>query len=127
MLGERLVFYDTVEETDTDGELLYTVREERYYDYVTDFLSELKSSGFLSQTDGVMLEEKFDVRIVYDMKYQVRFGNTRELGAKFKVLFGILREGTVAEYKEKTDIDVSVPSRATARVDLTLDFTEFDD
>lgn len=127
VLGEILVFYDTVEETDSDGELLYPVRDKKYYDYASDFLHELKKSGFLAQTDGVDLEQKFDLRIVYDMKYQVRFGGSYDLGAKFKVLFGILREGTVAEYKEKTVVDVSKPSMATARIDLTLDFSEFDD
>ena len=127
VIGEKLVFYDTVEETDSEGELLYPVRDKKYYDYVSKFLSELKESGFLEQTDGVELEEKFNLRIVYDMKYQVRFGSSSDLGAKFKVLFGILREGTVAEYKEKTVVDVSKPSMATARIDLTLDFSEFDD
>ena len=127
VVGERIVFYDTVEETDSEGELLYEVKDESYYAYVSEFLSALKDSGFLSQTDGVLLEEKFDVRIVYDLKYQIKFGNSGNLDAKFGALFGILNEGTVVGYKDNVSIDLSLPSMPTARADLTLDFTEFDD
>lgn len=126
-LGEYIVFYDTVEETDTEGETLYEVKEEKYYDFATNFLSSLKESGFLKQTDGVVLEEKFDIRIIYDMKYQINFGSSANLEAKLGALFGIMREGTVVDYKETVSIDVSNPSRPTARADLTLDFSEFDD
>lgn len=127
VLGESLIFYDTVEETDTEGETLYEVKEEKYYSYITDFLSALKDSYFLSQTDGIMLEEKFDIRIVCDLKYQVRFGNSASLGAKLGALFEVFEEGSAVEFKDNVIIDVSQPSRPTARVDTTLDFSEFDD
>lgn len=127
VLGESLIFYDTVEETDTEGETLYEVKEEKYYSYITDFLSALKKSYFLGQTDGIILEEKFDIRIVCDLKYQVRFGNSASLGAKLGALFEVFEEGSVVEFRDNVIIDVSQPSRPTARVDMTLDFSEFDD
>lgn len=126
VLGEKLVFYDTVEETDTEGETLYEVKEERAYAYVSDFLSALKESGFSEQTDGVMLDVKFAVTIVYDMKYKVCFGDASELGPKFNILFGILNDEAMKSM-EKVYIDLSTPSKATARPDNTLDFSEFDD
>jgi hypothetical protein len=127
VLGESLIFYDTVEETDTEGETLYEVKEERYYDYIPAFLKALRKSYFLSQTDGIMLEEKFDIRIVCDLKYQVKFGNSASLNAKLGALFEVFEEGSVVEYKDSVIIDVSQPSRPTARTDATLDFSEFDD
>lgn len=127
-LGKCLVFYDTVEETDTEGEPLYEVKEPRFYDYATDFLKHLKESesGFLDQTDGIVLDEKFDITLIYDLKYQVKFGSVTNLDAKLNVLFAILNEGTAVKM-EKAVIDLTTPSKATAREDTALDFSEFDD
>lgn len=127
-LGECLVFYDTVEETDAEGEPLYEVKEPRFYDYATDFLKHLKESesGFLDQTDGILLDEKFDITLIYDLKYQIKFGSASNLDAKLRVLFGILNEGTAVKM-EKAVIDLTTPSKATAREDVDLDFSEFDD
>ena len=126
VLGEKIVFYDTVEETDTEGELLYEVKEEKYYAFVTDFLSALKDSGFSEQTDGVALREKFAIALIYDMKYKVNFGTSVDLGTKFNILFGILNDEAMKSM-EKVYIDLTTPSKATARPDLTLDFSEFAD
>ena len=125
-LGEILVFYDTVEETDTEGELLYEVKETRYYDYATEFLSDICENGFLYQTDGIVLDEKFNVYLVYDMKYKVIFGNTDDLDAKFRIFFEILNEGSM-QYADKAVIDLRTHSKATARPDPDLDFSEFED
>ena len=127
-VGETLVFYDTVEETDTEGELLYEVKDPSFYDYACKFLSTLKDSesGFLKQTDGIILDEKFDITLIYGLKYEVRFGGISNLDAKLRVLFGILNEGTVVKM-DKAIIDLTDPSKATARADTDLDFTEFDD
>ena len=126
VLGEKLVFYDTVEETDTAGELLYEVKEEKYYAYVSDFLSALKDSGFSPQTDGVVLEEKFAITLIYDMKYKISFGNVSDLGAKFNILFEILNDEAMKSM-EKVYIDLSTPSKSTARPDNSLDFSAFED
>ena len=128
IIGENIVFYDTVEETDIEGDPLYEVKDKSFYDYVSYFLTSLKESesGFLEQTDGIILDEKFDVTIIYNMKYQVKFGGISNLDAKLRVLFSILNEGTAVKM-EKAIIDLTSPSKATAREDLDLDFSEFDD
>lgn len=123
-VGEKIVFYDTVEEKNSNGELLYKVREESFYDYVTSFLTRLRLSSYHEKANGVILEEKFDVTLIYDEKYKIVFGNVSNLDVKFSVLGKIIAEGSL-DYAEKVSIDVSEPSRATARADLTLDFSEF--
>ena len=127
-VGEKLVFYDTVEETNEEGELLYEVKDEQLYSYVSNFLTVLKDSNntILQATDGVALDEKFNIYIVYNMKYQIKFGSATSLDAKFSVLHSILKEGT-AERMEKAVIDLTTPSKATAREAVDLDFSEFVD
>ena len=63
---------------------------------------------------------------IYDEKYKVVFGNASNLEMKFSILGEIISEGSM-DYAEKVSIDLSEPSRATARADLTLDFSEFVD
>ena len=125
-VGEKIVFYDTVEETDSNGEPLYKVREEAFYDYVKKFLTHLRLGSYHAKANGVILEEKFDVTLIYDEKYKVVFGNASNLEMKFSILGEIISEGSM-DYAEKVSIDLSEPSRATARADLTLDFSEFVD
>ena len=125
-LGERLVFFDTVEETDTEGETLYEVREEDFYSYVTRFLSALKESGYHTDANGVILTEKFDVTLIYSEKFKVIFGNVNDLDVKFRVFYEILAEGSM-QYSDRATIDLSDPTRPTARTDLTLDFSEYVD
>ncbi len=125
-IGEKIVFYDTVEETDTEGETLYEVKDEKVYAYAENFLKELKRSGYHSAADGVILDEKFDVTLIYSQKFSIRFGTATDLDVKFRVLYEILAEGSM-QYAEKASVDLSDPSKATARADLTLDFSEFID
>lgn len=126
VVGERLVFYDTVEETDTEGETLYEVKEEKFYAYVSNFLSALKDSGFSEQTDGVILDEKFAITVIYDMKYKINFGSVNDLSSKFNILFGILNDEAMKSM-EKVYVDLSTPSKSTARPDNSLDFSAFED
>lgn len=126
VVGKKIVFYYTVEETDTEGETVYEVEERAKYDYVTEYLKALKSSGYHSEANGVILEEKFDVRLIYAKKFNVKFGDSRDLDVKFRVLYEILAIGDM-KYSDKATIDLSDPSRATSRTDLTLDFSEFVD
>ena len=124
VLGKELVFYDTVEETDTEGELLYELRDESFYSYVTKFLKELKDSGYHADANGVILEEKFEVTLIYAEKFKVKFGNVSDLDVKFRILYEILAEGTM-QYSDRATVDLSDPTRPTARTDLTLDFSEY--
>ena len=126
VVGEKLVFYDTVEETDTEGETVYEIKEESFYEYTTKFLKNLKESGFHSDANGVILTQKFDITLIYAEKFSICFGNVNDLDEKFRVLYEILAEGSM-QYAEKCSIDLTNPSRATARADLTLDFSEFID
>lgn len=126
VVGEKLVFYDTVEETDTEGETVYEIKEESFYEYTTKFLKNLKESGFHSDANGVILTQKFDITLIYAEKFSICFGNVNDLDEKFRVLYEILAEGSM-QYAEKCSIDLTYPSRATARADLTLDFSEFID
>ncbi len=126
VLGEELVFYDTVEETDTEKETLYEVRDEAFYAYTVKFLKELKDSGYHTDANGVILTEKFDITLIYAKKFQISFGNVIDLDIKFRVLYEILAEGST-QYSDKVSIDLSDPSSATARTDLTLDFSEYID
>ncbi len=125
-IGRKIVFYDTVEETDTEGETLYEVKDEKVYAYAERFLKELKRSGYHAAADGVILDEKFDITLIYSQKFSIRFGTAADLDVKFRVLYEILKEGSM-QYAEKSAIDLSDPSKATARADLTLDFSEYID
>ena len=125
-LGERLVFFDTVEETDTEGETLYEVKEERFYYYVSDFLSSLEKSGFRQDTDAIILDEKFNVVLIYAEKFEVRLGDASDLPLKFRVLFEIIQEGSM-QFSQKVAVDVSNPSKAVARGDDTIDLKEYFD
>ncbi len=126
VLGEKLVFYDTVVETDTEKETLYEIREESFYAYTVKFLKELKDSGYHKDANGVILNEKFEITLIYAGKYSINFGDPTDLDVKFRVLYEVLAEGST-QYADKVRIDLSEPSRATARTDLTLDFSEFVD
>ena len=125
-VGEKIVFFDTVEETDTEGETLYEVKEEKVYYYINEFLFELQRSGYLSEANAILLDEKFDIRLIYANKFSIRFGDSRDLDAKFRVLYEILAEGS-SKYFDKVTVDVSNPAEATARGDTSLDFSQYVD
>ena len=89
-------------------------------------MKSLADSGYKSDTDGIVFEEKYDVRLIYANKYLVRFGSVRDLEIKFRILFGILDEGSL-QYADKVSVDLTTPSKPTARADGNLDFSEFVD
>ncbi len=120
-LGEILVFYDTVEETDTEGETLYEVKKERFYSYVSEFLSALKESELIEDVKAISLTERFDIRMNYADKYMVRFGSAEKISAKLAIFEEILNEGSM-EYAEKVTVDLSDPTYASARADDSIDF-----
>lgn len=126
VLGQKLVFFDTVEETDTEGETLYEVKKESFYDFTVEFLSILKDSGYLSESDAVILNEKFDLELIYADKFLVKFGDSRDLEEKFRLLFEILSEGSI-NYASRGVIDLTNPAKAFARADESLDFSKYID
>ncbi len=126
VVGEKLVFYDTVTETDTEEETLYEVRDESFYSYTVKFLNALRESGYHADANCVILTEKFDITLIYAKKFSVGFGNSSDLDVKFRVLYEILAEGST-QYSDKVSVDLSDPSRATARTDMSLDFSEYEE
>ena len=126
IVGQTVIFYDTVEETNEEKETLYEVRDESFYKYTTTFLHALKDSGYHAQANGVILTEKFDVTLIYAEKFKIRFGDSRDLDVKFRVLYAIFEEGSM-QYVDKGSIDLSNPSAPTARPDITLDFSKYID
>ncbi len=122
--GQTLVFYDTVEETDTEGETLYEVRKVSFYSYATDFLHAVEGSDLMAAAFGIDLTERFDIRVAYADKYLIRFGDSHDAEVKFRIFAGILVEGTL-DYADLVSVDLSDPSRPTARPDLTIDFEPY--
>ena len=102
------------------------MRDKSYYAYTVNFLKSLKESGYHSDSNGVILTEKFEITLIYAEKYSINFGDPNDFDIKFRVLYEILAEGST-QYSDKASIDLSDPSKATARTDLTLDFSEFVD
>ena len=123
-VGKRIVFYDTVEETNDAGESLYEVKEEKYYDYVSEYLTALKKSGFHADADAVDLREKFDITLIYAEKFRVRFGYLTDLERKFNIFFKMLEEGTLQNY-DKVTVDLSIPAKPIARPDALFDIDEY--
>lgn len=126
VIGQKLVFFDTVEETDTEGETLYEVRDEDFYKFTVEFLTILKQSGYLTESNAVILEQKFDIEMVYANKFLIKFGDSKDLEEKFRLLFEILSEGSM-NYAGKGVIDLSNPTKAFARADESLDFAGYID
>ena len=125
-VGESIVFYYTVEETDTEGETIYEVESAHKYAYVSKFLTTLNDSGYRNEANGVIVSEKFDVTLIYQDKYKVRFGDVTSLDIKLRLFYEIIAEGSM-QYADKVSIDVSDITAATARPDGTLDFSDFAD
>jgi hypothetical protein len=123
-VGKKIVFYDTIEETDTAGELLYEVKEEKYYDYVPTYLKALLASGFHEDADVADLRRKFDIVLIYAEKFEAKFGYVDDLEAKFNVFFKILEEGSAQSY-DKATADLTNPSKATLRPNNLIDIDEY--
>ena len=60
------------------------------------------------------LKEKFNINAIYGRKYRVYIGNPNQLDTKFKMLDGVIDEGSL-EYAEKGIIDITDPSKVSAR------------
>ena len=86
----------------------------------------LKESGYHSESRAIDLEEKFNIKLVYADKFLIKFGDSRDLDVKFRLLFEILSEGSM-NYVDKGVIDISDPSKAFARADESLDFSKYID
>ena len=129
-VGEKIVFYDTVEETDEEGDLMYEVRDESAYAYVAQCLESLKKNQFHSGSDAIILDEKFEIALIYAGQFRVNFGTSDSLDVKFSLLNEILIK--VEEDKkngintiDKARIDLSDITKPSLREDYTLDFSDY--
>lgn len=123
-LSKKLKFVNTEYETDEEGETIHEFKDEKYYDYVSGFLVYLKETGLYDDTDAVLLNEKFNITIIWQKKYKIIFGGYTDLNVKYNMLERILTEGSLADV-DKALIDLSDPSAVVARFDESLDFSEY--
>lgn len=110
-IGKPLIFEDTVPADKNDKDVV-DVEE---YDYIYNFLKAAKASKSYGKMNVLLLEEKFNISAVYSQKYRVYFGNFSDVELKIKMLDGVYDDGSF-DYVEKGIIDLSDPSKVSARV-----------
>ena len=91
-----------------------------------NFLRLLKESGYHEESRAIDLDEKFNIELVYADKFLIKFGDSRDLDVKFRLLFEILSEGSM-NYVRCGVIDLSDPAKAFARADESLDLSQYID
>lgn len=109
-IGKELIFEDTVPEDEDDTDVV-DIKE---YKYIYDILKVASDSKHYGEMNVLSLKEKFNINAIYDRKYRVYIGNPNQLDTKFKMLDGVLDEGSL-EYAEKGIIDITDPSKVSAR------------
>ena len=109
-IGKALIFEDTVPE-DKDDKDVVDIEE---YQYIYDILRIASESESYGEMNVLLLEEKFNISAVYSEKYRVYIGNFNQIDIKFKMLDGVLNEGSL-KYAEKGIIDLSDPTKVSAR------------
>ena len=110
VIGKALIFEDTVPE-DKDDKDVVDIEE---YQYIYDILRIASESESYGEMNVLLLEEKFNISAVYSEKYRVYIGNFNQIDIKFKMLDGVLNEGSL-KYAEKGIIDLSDPTKVSAR------------
>lgn len=127
VIGQELVFYDTVENPDGDKNFnnsdLIELRDKSEYDYVYDILRELKESDNYSTLTSINLKEKYDIYGIYSERFKVEFGSLASFDLKVRMLSGILAD-TSWQYSQFGLIDLTNPSAATARAVQSIDDEE---
>lgn len=123
-LGQALIFSGTVDVLDENGEVVSEGEPEKKYEYIRQMLEHLSETEYIERTNAVLLDEKFNIRLVIDEKYLVTIGKCESLSTKLEVMDAIIKEGSVS-YGTAAHIDVNDPALASARVDNTLDISEY--
>lgn len=119
-IGKALIFEDTVPE-DKDDKDVVDIEE---FQYIYDILRIASESESYGEMNVLLLEEKFNISAVYSEKYRVYIGNFNQIDIKFKMLDGVLDEGSL-QYAEKGIIDLSDPTKVSARaVDDSQDIVD---
>lgn len=88
-------------------------KTEADFAYITEFLSYLRDSAYWESVTAVDLENKFDVRIVVNSKWQIRFGrvtNAQDFAQKVEMAEQILSKmGATDGQKFIVDVGASTP------------------
>lgn len=124
IIGEKLVFTKTLDVLDEKGRVEVKGVDESKFDYITSFTEFLSESGYIDRVNAFFADEKFKLRAIVDGKYLVYFGRCENLDTKFEVMDAIIDEGSAGIGKYAV-INVENPALASARVDNTLDFSDY--
>ncbi len=100
-----LAAYD---EDDTD------IKDIKEFKYIYDVLAAAAESEYYHEMNVLLLDKKFSINAVYSKKYRVYIGNFSQIDTKFKMIDGVLEDGSL-EYAEKGIVDVTNPSKVSAR------------
>lgn len=120
VLGECLIFTATVDILNDKGKVEVEGVSEERFDYARRMLSFVSDGEYFERVNAVLLDEKFNVKLILDGKYLVRIGKCDSLETKLEVVDAIIAEGSVTRGLA-AEIDVQDPALASARVDNTLD------
>lgn len=118
-INKKAVFSSTTLEKDDEN-----YRGEEYYSYITFFLKAIAGSDYYENTNAVLINEKFNIILIYDNKYEILFGNSGDTELKLSVLDNIIK-GEQLIYAKGAVIDLTNPAKPSARVDNNLDFSEY--
>ncbi len=123
-VNERVIFSESVYETEKGETYPEWYREAEYFDYVSSFLTRLARSEYFERTNAVFVDEKFNITMIYDGKYKILFGSTGDVDIKLSDLSEIVSAESL-QYAEKAIIDLTLTGKPSARVDNSLDFSEY--
>lgn len=124
IIGKKLVFTKTLDVLDDRGRVEIAGVDESKFDYISEFMTFLSDSGYIDRINAFFADEKFKLRAIVDEKYLVYFGRCENLETKFEVMDAIIAEGSAGIGKYAV-INVENPALSSARVDNTLDFSDY--
>lgn len=134
-IGQTVVFSQTLDITDSEGNVIEEGKDVSRFDYASELLCYLEEHGYADRVNAVFLEEKYNIRMIFDGKYLIYIGKCEALGTKLEVIDAIISDGTVlraetgsgetVEIAKYAVIDVRDPALASARADNTLDFSDY--
>lgn len=109
-MGEKLVFAATIPEEGNEENVV----DKKEFDYVYEFLDTAYNSKSYGELNVLLMKDKFDVNAVYFEKYRVYFGSRSDVDIKFKMLDGVLADGSI-DYAERAVIDITDAKKTSVR------------
>lgn len=89
--------------------------------YIGDSLVELTSSELGSNINAINIENKFEMYFIYERKYKIYLGESKDITTKANVVKKVLNDPTF-ENDKTAIIDVSNPKKLSVVFDNSLDF-----